>query len=335
MSQRSSALRQQPPNVEATGILARVRLEAELFGLDEQMRTFDRIRDQLAADGQDPLVFYRKLQARRGELVATLRAFRSESPPGDPKRPVASIDEPLVTRLISPATFNSDLGGFGFGTSGYVQLNKATELTNVVGKTDGGEYDQYGMIDTELGAPPGEVRFGGRLIVGPEELPYGVLDPNPYYVWEHSWCYLIPFPRPTVPSWLTYRFDALARIGLISIALGGAHAYVAVGETQDITAGTVAADVFIPPLVDVSLGGHPSGISSGQQTVQRSFLVSPDHVPAVAVAVGITVNTDMWSDVDFYYPMESGHSYIRISSQNSTGRIAYSEEPQHVFHPEP
>jgi hypothetical protein len=33
--------------------------------------------------------------------------------------------------------------------------------------------------------------------------------------------------------------------------------------------------------------------------------------------------------------MESGRPYIRISSQNWTGRVAYSEEPQQIFHPEP
>jgi hypothetical protein len=215
-------------------------------------------------------------------------------------------------------------------------MSQATELKNVVGKTDGGEYEQYGMIDTKPGAPPGEVRFGGRLIVGPEELPPSGLDPTDYYAWEHSWCYLVPFPRPTVPSWVTYRFDALARIGLISIAIGGVFAYVAVGETQDITAGTVTADVYIPSLVALGLGDEStvSGIWSGQQTVQRSFLATPDHTPGIAVVVGINVDTDMWSDVDFFYPMDPGHSYIRISSQNLTGRIAYSEEPQHVFHPE-
>ena len=334
MRQRSSQSRE-PPSVDATDILARVRLEAELFGLDEQMRTFDRIRDRLTADGQDPLAFYRKLQARRGELVATLRASRSGAmPSGDAKRPVASIDEPLLTRPIAPATFNSKLGGFGFGTSGYVQAPPATELKNVVGKTEGGQYPQYGMIDTAGVAPPGEVGFAGRLIVGPEELPDDVLDLTPYYVWEHSWCYLIPFPPPTQPSWLTYRFDALARIGFIAIAAGAVSAFVAVGETQDIAAGTVTADLFNGFLVVANLG-QPAGIFSGQQTVQRSFLVSPDHVPGIAVVVGIIVNTDMYSDVSFYYPMESGGSYIKLSSQNSTGRIAYSEEPQHVFHPEP
>ena len=301
------------------------------------MRTFDRIRDRLTADGQDPLAFYRKLQARRGELVATLRASRSRSmPAGDAKQPVASIDEPLLTRAIAPATFNSNVGGFGFGTSGYVQVAPATEQMNVKGKTPGGQYDQYGMIDTGPGAPPGEVRFGGRLIVGPEELPEGGLDPTPYYVWEHSWSYLVPFPPPTEPSWLTYRFDAVARIGLIAIAEGGVSAFVAVGEAQDITAGTVKANLFNGFLVSANIGQPlPSGIVSGQQTVQRSFLVSPDHVPGIAIVVGINVDMDMWSDLSFHFPMDPGRSYIRISSQNATGRIAYSEEPQHVFHPEP
>jgi hypothetical protein len=337
MSQGSSQLHQ-PPAVDASGIFARARLEAELFGLDEQMRTFDRIRDRFTAEGQDPLAFYRKLQARRGELVTALRASRSGSMTAvEAERPVASIDEPLLTRPIAAATFNSKLGGFGFGTSGYVQVGPASELSNKVGASPGGQYPQYGTIDTDPGAPAGEVRFKGRLIAGPEELN-GVLDPIPYYAWEHSWSYSVPFPRPTVPSWLTYRFDAIARLGFIAIAEGAVIAFVALAETQDITAGSVTPNIFNPVLVTANLGApspNGAGILSGQQTVQRSFLVSPDYVPGIVVVVGVNVAMDMWSDLNFYYPMESGRSYIRISSQNWTGRVAYSEEPQQIFHPEP
>ncbi len=56
-----------------TEILKRKYLEAELFSLDGQVRAFDRIRDRLAADGKDPLAFYRQLQARREKLVAALK----------------------------------------------------------------------------------------------------------------------------------------------------------------------------------------------------------------------------------------------------------------------
>jgi hypothetical protein len=48
--------------------------------------------------------------------------------------------------------------------------------------------------------------------------------------------------------------------------------------------------------VNASLAGpspNGAGIWSGQQTVQRSFLVSPDYVPGIVVVVGVNVLMDM------------------------------------------
>ena len=94
MSQGSSRSRQ-PPEVDATEVLARKRLEAELLSLDGQVRTFDRIRERLSAAGTDPSEFYRTLQARRGKLVAALKQRPSGPKPAnhvDPRLPLATRD---------------------------------------------------------------------------------------------------------------------------------------------------------------------------------------------------------------------------------------------------
>ena len=52
-------------------------VKAIIGALDAQVRHFDRIRDRLAAVGKDGVAHYRKMQARRDEISATLKRLGS------------------------------------------------------------------------------------------------------------------------------------------------------------------------------------------------------------------------------------------------------------------
>lgn len=332
MSQGSS----QPPDVDAAEILARKRLEAELFSVDGQVRTFNRIRERLSAAGKDPSAFYRQLQARREKLVAALKQPRSGSMPAnlaDPQLPVARLDKPLLTRPISPARFDSKLGIFGFGSSGVVQMAPAIENTNVVAQ---GPFPHAGEIVTVPGSYPGDVTFSGHLTVGPDAIPPDQYDPTINYFWLRNWKYLIPFPPPPGLSRLTYRFDVYAVFNLFGGGEGQVMSFVSLGETPHLTTGTnvtVNIDGGWPVVADLAqpepfYNGH-YGYVVGQVTVQRSFMVGGGQVPGVAVIVGAIGALPMMSDLALFFP-GVGDSGIGISSQGTIGRVAYSYEPQLV-----
>ncbi len=329
-----------PPDVDIRNLQERKLLEAELFSLNMQVRNFGRIRDRLSAAGKDGDAYYRNIQARRDQILAALKRVSTEAVRpnvNDPRLPFHRRDESLLARPIVPASFVSGLGVFGFGTSGYVQTAAASEGVNVVAQ---GKYPTSGEIQTIAGSYPGEVTFGGGLSVGPEEISPDQYDPTINYFWLHNWKYLIPFPPPTVTSRFTYRFDTY--VGVDIFFLGGPAmlmSFVSVGETANLTTGNdvvVNIDGGWPLVADLTqpaplYNGHYGHIDGQVVTVQRSFIVPAGHVPGVAVVVGVVGELAMMSGFNFSF-FESG-SAISIGSQNATGRVAYSYEPQLVAHP--
>jgi hypothetical protein len=268
-----SNLIHRPPDVNATEMLERKRLEAELFSLDGQVRRFDRIRERLVAAGKDPAEFHREFQARREKLVAALKQPRSGSvPPNvvDSQLPLVRPDVPLLTRPIAPARFDSKLGIFGFGSSGVVQVAPASDNTNVVAQ---GPFPHSGEIYTIPGSYPGDVTFSGDLDVGPEEISPDQYDPTINYFWIRNWKYLIPFPPPTGLSRFTYRFDVYAYVSVFGGGEENVMCFVSLGETPNLTTGTdvtVDIDGGWPLIADLS---QPGPTYNGGLTSYHNFLV--------------------------------------------------------------
>ena len=158
-----------PPSVDMTDMMRRKRLEAELFAVDGQIRSFDRVRDRLIASDQDATTFYRQLVGRRTGLSKNLKEATLGKSVGRPTPQFAlpEFGQSLVTRQIAPARFNWGLGVFGFGTSGYVQVAPAEDCVNVVPQ---GRYPVSGQINDVPGGYPGTVLFDGNLGVGPDEI---------------------------------------------------------------------------------------------------------------------------------------------------------------------
>ena len=328
----------QPPVVETGDMIRRKRLEAELLSLDRQVRTFDRVRDQLTAASQDPSSFYRQLQTRRAALIKDLKAPSAGPPPSKIKKlaPIPEFSKSLLTRQIAAARFNAGVGIFGFGTSGYVQAAPAEDDVNVVPQ---GKYPISGEIYDVPGAYPGSVMFDGALGVGPDEIDPSQYDPTVAYYWLRTWKYLIPFPPPTGRSDLTYRFDAYALVSLLMGGIGQLMSFVSLGETADLMQGvnvTVNIDGGWPINADLSQptetynGSY--GYIDGSTTVQRTFEVGAGNVPGVAIVVGVAVGLPMQSSLDLYSP-GIGYSSITIGADDWDGRIAYSYEPQLVLEP--
>jgi hypothetical protein len=326
----------QPPVVETADMIRRKRLEGELLSLDRQVRTFDRVRDQLTAARQDPSSFYRQLQARRAALIKDLKAPPAGPPPSKIKKqaPIPEFSESLLTRQIAPARFNPGLGIFSFGTSGYVQAAPAEDDINIVPH---GKYPTSGEIYDVPGGYPGVVMFDGTLGVGPEEIDPSQYDPTVAYYWLRTWKYLIPFPPPTGLSYLTYRFDVYAFLSLFRGGIGQVMSFVSLGETADLMQGvsvTVNIDGGWPINHDLSQpapfynGNY--GYIDGQTTVQRTFEVGAGNVPGVAIVVGAVVGLPMMSLLDLFFA-GTGYSQITIFSENHAGRIAYSYKPHLVF----
>jgi hypothetical protein len=304
-----------------------------------QVRNFGQVRDRLSAAGKDADAYYRNMQARRDQVLAALKKARTETIQpnvNDQRLPPHRHGESLLARTIAPARFISGLG-FGFGTSGFVQTAPASEGINIVGQ---GKYPTSGEIQTIPGSYPGDVAFGGGLSVGPDEIPTNQYDPTINYFWLHNWKYLIPFPPPTVTSHFTYSFQTYVEADVfLNSGPANLMSFVSVGETANLTTGNdvvVNIDAGWPLVADLTqpgplYNGHYGHIDGQVVTVQRSFIVPAGHVPGVAVVVGVIGALAMMSGFDFTF-FESG-SDISIGSQNTTGRVAYSYEPQIVAEP--
>ncbi|MGH7911362.1 MAG: hypothetical protein ACREQM_11260 [Candidatus Dormibacteraceae bacterium] len=326
-----------PPELDTAAVVPRRRLQAELFGVDWQLHRFEPIRERLLTAGKDPSIAYRELLARRDRLAAELREGGPAPDSLDPRRPMTRLDEPLVAHSIAAARFDSSLGIFGFGSSGFVQMAPATDAVNVVAQ---GEYPHAGEIVTVPGSAPGVVTFSGDLSVGPDEVPANQYDPGIDYFWLRTWQYLVPFPPPPVLSRFTYRFDVSV---LFNLSFGGGEgevmSFVSLGETPHLTTGTtlsVDIDGGWPLVADLTQPGPlyngSYGALSGQATVQRSFQVGAGQVPGVAVLVGAVAGLSMMSGVRLYFP-GLGDSGISASAQGVVGRVAYSYQPELVFEP--
>jgi hypothetical protein len=324
-----------PPGIDTKNLKELKVLEVELFGLEAQIRNFGSLRDRLSAAGKDATVYFRNMEARRAKVIAALKQLRPTPPKVAPTPgPLLQPGDALTALPLAPARFITEIGGFGFGTSGFVQMPLATDGVNVVPH---GKYPSSGEFENVAGAYPGNIYFQGLLNVGPDELPSGdQYDPSLSYVWLRTWKYLVPFPPPTGYSRFTYRFDVSALANLFTEASAGmVFSFVTLGETANLMQGIdVVANIDggWPLQVDVTqpgplYNGH-YGIVTGQVTVQRSFLVEGFHVPGVAIIVGIAAALPMMSDLNFSIPFE-GYSGIGVNG----GRISYHYEPQLVIHP--
>jgi hypothetical protein len=326
-----------PPEIDIKNLQERKLLEAELLSLDMQVRNFGRLRDRLSGAGKDADASYRTIQARRDQIAKKVRPEAGPPTVRDPRLPFDRLEEPLLALPIAPAKFISELGVFGFGTSGLVQVAPASEGINVVAH---GRFPTSGEIKTVAGSFPGIVTFSGRLNVGPDQISQDQVDPTINFFWFHNWKYLIPFPPPTATSILTYRFDVRALANIFFAGLEAtAMSFVSLGETANLTTGNdvvVNIDGGWPLMADLtqptaSYNGHLGSIH-GQVTVQRSFRVPRGDVPGVAVVVGAVGALSMMTEVGFSFP-GLGDSGISIGSQFPAGRVAYSYEPEIVVAP--
>jgi hypothetical protein len=331
----SSGRRPSSPSslIDCTGVQERILLQAELLTRDRELRSFSSIRDRLAAAGKDTNLVYREILAQRDKAAAKLRTMR-KVPPASSKIIPPLPEVSLLNAPIAPANFVSGISGiiggaYGFGYSGFVQAGGLTEGVNV---TPG--QGATGGIDTENVGAPTYVYFDGIPTA-----PAGAgNDPTVKYFWLHNWQVLVPFPPPTGPSWLTYRFTVGATFDVFGDGAGQVMAFVSVGETANLT-GPVAitTDVGWPVNADLSQPGEAYngsyGSISGQVEVQRTFAVGAAAVPAVAICVGVVVGLPEGAQERFVF---DDYSAIGISGPPpfpggyAGGRIAYYVQPQEV-----
>jgi hypothetical protein len=318
------------PEVDIKRLRERKLLEAELLTLAKQVRNFGQLRDRFLAEGGDANAYYRKIQARRLQILAMLKSKEPHTSSVEriPRVPIFPGSPPRSNPSSAPATIIRP----PFGTSGYVQMAPASEGVNVVPQ---GQFPISGEIVTVPGSYPGAIGFQGSLSVGPEETT-GAVDPTINYFWLHNWTYLVPFPAPAVTSYFTYSFDVYAQADVLYQGLDGmVMSFVSVGETATLTTGeNVVANIDAgwPLMQDLdqsgpSYNGHYGEID-GSVTVQRSFMVTGGHVPGVAIVVGAVGALAMMSNVNFAFAGQT--SGIDIGSGYGFGHVAYSYDPEIV-----
>jgi len=311
----------QPPKTTLSGLSERIRLELELISRTNDLRNFSVIRDRLVAFGKDANEAYRELVKQRDTVAAKLSAF--DTPPRAKSKIIAPPrDLPLLDWPIAPANFQSVIGGIpGFGHSGFVQAGPLSE---------GASTDEYGIGTVFIGAPT-YVDVGGRIVGDAENVYYSM----------HNWQVLVPFPAPSVLSYLTYRFNAGASFYVERAAGDGLLcSFVSVGEmtTLDLAVPVPLTWVGFSLVADLSqatLGYNGSfGWLSGQLTVQRSFVVNPENVSAVSIVVGAAVllpkeaavylAPDAPCEIGIYGTQDYPGEYIG-------GKIAYNVAPVPVI----
>lgn len=319
--------------IDTTGLKERILLEAELLTRNRELRNFSSIRDRLGAAGKDANAAYREILSQRDKVAAKLRAMH-KAPPAGSKILAPLREVPLLNAPIAPVNFASGIQGIGigFGYNGVVQAGGLTEGVNVTpgpGATDG--------IDTQNIGAPTYVEFYGEPTAPAETTN----DPTVKYFWLHTWQVLVPFPPPTGPAWLTYRFNVGVDFEVFGEGLGQVMSFVSVGETANLT-GPVAItmDLGWPVNADLSqpseLYNGSYGSIFGQVELQRTFEVGATAVPAVAIAVGAVVGLPEGAKVGLVLNNYSG---IAISGPPAIvggyagGRIAYHVQPQEVLEP--
>jgi hypothetical protein len=330
------------PGIDAGRITERKLFEAELFCRDAELREFGAMRERLVAARQDATAIYREILARRDALAAELRKLRASTPTTGAERPAgARPGESLLALPIASAKFNANLGRFGFGFSGLVQMPPATVGVSVV---PGGPYISGEIVTISLGAA-GNIMFDGTLHAGPDSIPPNQYNPAIQYFWLRNWSYLVPFPAPSVTSTFTYRFDVYAQANVFRDS-GNANfmSFVSVGETANLLPGqnvTVDTDAGWPIVADLTqptttngLYNGSYGFVDGQVTVQRSFAVGAGHTPGVAIVVGAVAGLSMLSDLRLFFPSLGESAIVPGQAGGATiGRIEYSFFPQLVARP--
>jgi hypothetical protein len=336
MSRAASSVAQ-PPNVDLAGLQERMLLEAELMTRESELRNFQVVRDRLAAFGRDANGAYRQILAQRDAVAAKLREVRT--PPSEPSKIVLPRRElALVEAPIAAANFRLPIvdGIPGFGYSGFVQAGPLSEGSHVLPAGD-----ITGDISTTRLGSPSYVMFSGLPNVGPDEIPPDQYDPTIRYFWLHNWQVLVPFPPPSAPSHLTYQFNVGVEFEVFGGSIGTLMSFVSVGETANLT-GPVAitTDVGWPVIADLSQptdsynGSY--GSFSGQTTVQRTFAVGADRVPAVAIAVGAVVGLPMQASVQLSFVNDSSIGIYGSTDYQGDyvgGKIAYHVNPEWVLEP--
>jgi len=326
--------------VDLAGLKERVLLQAELITREGEMRSFSTIRDRIAASGQNADTKYREIVSSRDKLAAKLRRGRP-SKAGKPKVIPPARDLPLLDAPIAPARFRVPAGTFPwFGYSGFVQAGPLSDGVNVV---PGG--DTSGQIATTVIGAPTYAYFDGSLESGPSELPPGqAYDPTVRYFWLHNWQVLVPFPAPTGPSILTYRFNAGVNLQIFGDGIGTAMSFVSLGETANLTGPvTVNIDGGWPLIADLSQPTTTNGLYNGHYgelwgttAVQRSFAVGSGGVPAVAIVVGVVIGLPEGASVSLGF---AGDSSVGVSGtadyqgEYVGGKIAYYVQPELVAEP--
>src|SRR5580700_7897208 len=187
----AESARHKPPVADTSAMIKRKRLEAELAGIDSQIRAFGRIRDKLTAAGQDPLAYYRELDARRASLLTDLKstAVVARVPGTLAGTPLSSVDSSLLTRPIAPPRWWPGSGVFGFGTTGYVQAGTFADDLHIVAE---GQSPVSGEITDVPGAAPGGVLFDGNLSVAPGAIDASLYSPAINYYWLRTWQLIVP-----------------------------------------------------------------------------------------------------------------------------------------------
>ena len=324
----------EPPRVEEEKITARKRVEAKLLRRDAELRGFGAIRERLAAAGKDATAAYRALLGERDALAGELRTLRG---PIEAPGAGAGVERSLLARAIAAAEFDRNLGRFGFGSAGFVQMPRATTGVSVV---PGGPYISGKIVTTNL-FPAGNVSFDGRLSAGPESIPPDQYDPTVQYFWLQNWSYLVPFPAPSVTSHFTYRFPVYAQANVFRDSGNATFmSFVSVGETANLLPGqnvTVDTDAGWPLVADLTQPAQLYNGSYGEVFVDvpglRSCEVGAGQTPGVAIVVGAAVGLSMLSDLTLFFPSLGDCSIVPGQSGQTVGRIEYSFAPRFVAKP--
>jgi hypothetical protein len=325
------------PEVDTKGLRERKILEAELLALNKQIRNFGQLRDRFSALGGDANNYYKKIHARRLQILKELKGNDAQVRPvgiAVPRVPIARREPAWLTRSTAPGSIVRPpwIGG----TTGYVQMAPASEGINVVPPQ--GQYPISGQLDTVPGYYPGNIAFQGVLTVGPE-VGTADVDPSINYFWLRNWNYLVPFPAPAVTSLFTYRFDVYAIDNIFFDGVDAmAMSFVSLGETATLSTGNnivVNIDAGWPLMQDLSqptssYNGHYGQIE-GVVSVQRSFMVTAGHVPGVAIVVGAVGALSAGTKVNFGFEGEPSGS--AVGSVYANGHVAYSYDPEIVSQP--
>ncbi len=310
-------------------------LEAEILWTDARLRDFAGGRDGLAAEGLDPATEYRRLLAHRDDAFGKLGAS-----PGIPGRKEQELlDSGQELPLNSPGGRTSLLdielapgrligGRFALGTSGVVQMSRASEGISVTPN----HADATGEITTAALRVKGGIEFDGVLRA--PHLGGGSAGGGGTFVWLRNWKYLVPFPAASTKTVFTYRFDVAVNLSVArDVQPVDFMSFVSVGEEPNLTLNRpveVDTDAGWPLIADLTkpdthYNGH-YGWLFGRATVQRSFLVQAGSIPAVAVVLGAIAILPARAGCWFNFAGPA--SIVPQDAQGGEGRVSFHYMPQ-------